>query len=393
MGFGSRRVMGIGLPLLQALPLAEVRSVVAHEFGHYTASDVALSPWIHSTRSAIARTVEGIGDTIVAKPFVWYSRMFMRLTAMVSRRQEFVADQVSARVAGADVAARALQRVSEIAPAYAMYSRTEVMPVLTAGFMPPIHEGFQYFLKSESFRQLAQHLRTAAPEAPELDASDTHPPLPERLRALGAAATTAMPPTVAPAASLLSNPDAYARMLLENAFGPTAVDALRPIRWEQVAESIYAVQWRAFVAVQASWLAPLTVETLPRGRDGFLAFAKPMKIPGGIENSTRIRHVSTLLAAALGVRLIDAGWVPEQMPGLPVIVRNGARTFHPFGTVARLADGSMSEHDWSVQCRELNLSGPLLPPALAAVVPPVPPEAIRSVAEEEAAARRRRRSW
>jgi hypothetical protein len=32
-------------------------------------------------------------DTIVARPFTWYGRMFMRLTAMVSRRQEFIADQ------------------------------------------------------------------------------------------------------------------------------------------------------------------------------------------------------------------------------------------------------------------------------------------------------------
>jgi heat shock protein HtpX len=183
MGVGSRRVMGIGLPLLQAMPLAEVRSVVAHEFGHYTASDVALSPWIHATRSAIARSVATIDDSIVGRPFVWYSRMFMRLTAMISKRQEFVADLVSARVAGADVAARALQRVSEIAPAYAMYSQTEVMPVLRAGFMPPIHEGFHYFLKSDRYRQLVIQARASANDEPEADESDTHPPLPERLRA------------------------------------------------------------------------------------------------------------------------------------------------------------------------------------------------------------------
>lgn len=30
---------------------------------------------------------------------------------------------------------------------------------------------------------------------------------------------------------------------------------------------------------RASWLTAITVETLPRGRDAFLAFAKPMKIP------------------------------------------------------------------------------------------------------------------
>lgn len=393
MGIGSRRVMGIGLPLLQALPLPEVRSVVAHEFGHYTSSDVALSPWIHSTRSAIARTVDAMGDSVVSRPFVWYSRLFMRLTAIVSRRQEFIADQVSARVAGADVAARALQRVSEVAPAYALYSQTEVLPVLRAGFIPPIHEGFQHFLKSDAFRRLVTTLRDSSGDGPDAEASDTHPPLTERLRALGATAVTAMPPTIAPAASLLSNPDAYARMLLSDAFGPTAVDALRPIRWEEVANSIYAAQWRAFVAAHASWLAGLTVETLPRGRSAFLAFAKPMKIPGELENSTRIRFASTLIASALATRLIDAGWAPEQMPGLPVIVRSGVRTFDAFGTVARLADESMSEQEWAVQCRQLGLSGPLLPATLAATTPAPLPAATQAVNQEEPATRRRRRAW
>ena len=34
MGIGSRRVMGIGLPLLQILSISELAAVLAHEFGH-----------------------------------------------------------------------------------------------------------------------------------------------------------------------------------------------------------------------------------------------------------------------------------------------------------------------------------------------------------------------
>jgi len=299
MGVGSRRVMGIGLPLLQAMPLAEVRSVVAHEFGHYTASDVALSPWIHATRSAIARSVATIDDSIVGRPFVWYSRMFMRLTAMISKRQEFVADLVSARVAGADVAARALQRDCP--------GLRDVLPNRShAGAEGRLHaadpRGFS-LLSEERSLPAARHTGTRIGQRRTRSGRVGYPPPASgALAGLGAAAMPAIPPTVAPAASLLSDPDAYARTLLVDAFGPTAVDALRPIRWEQVAESIYAVQWRAFVIGHASWLATLNVETLPRGRDGFLAFARPMTIPGGLENSVRVRHVSTLLAAALGTR-------------------------------------------------------------------------------------------
>src|SRR5207253_2884446 len=35
LGFGGRRVMGLGLPLLHALTRSQFRAVLAHEFGHF----------------------------------------------------------------------------------------------------------------------------------------------------------------------------------------------------------------------------------------------------------------------------------------------------------------------------------------------------------------------
>jgi heat shock protein HtpX len=35
VGFGSRRVMGVGLPLLAILNVSQFRGVTAHKFGHY----------------------------------------------------------------------------------------------------------------------------------------------------------------------------------------------------------------------------------------------------------------------------------------------------------------------------------------------------------------------
>jgi Zn-dependent protease with chaperone function len=55
MGFGARRVMGLGLPLLQILTVSELRAVLAHEFGHFYSGDTALGPWIYKTRNAIIR--------------------------------------------------------------------------------------------------------------------------------------------------------------------------------------------------------------------------------------------------------------------------------------------------------------------------------------------------
>lgn len=75
MGFGGRRVMGIGLPLLQLLSVSQFAGVLAHEFGHYYGGDTKLGPWIYKTRAAIGRTLAGLGDSMlaVAFPLVWQS--------------------------------------------------------------------------------------------------------------------------------------------------------------------------------------------------------------------------------------------------------------------------------------------------------------------------------
>src|SRR5687767_3562662 len=98
MGFGSKRVMGVGLPLLKALSPAELRSVIAHEFGHFVSGDVALGPWIYKTRAAIFRAIEGLRGGLLQGLFTGYGKMFMRMTMQISREQEFVADATAAKI-------------------------------------------------------------------------------------------------------------------------------------------------------------------------------------------------------------------------------------------------------------------------------------------------------
>ena len=61
MGAGSRRVMGVGLPLLDLLTVPQFRAVLAHEFGHFVGGDTRLGPWIYKTRAAIGRTTDTMG--------------------------------------------------------------------------------------------------------------------------------------------------------------------------------------------------------------------------------------------------------------------------------------------------------------------------------------------
>jgi len=91
MGFGSRPILGIGLPLLAALDVAEVEAVLAHEFGHFHGGDTKLGPWVYTTRAAIGRTLASLqqaGGRSLHALFVGYGNLFLRLTLSVSRRQE-----------------------------------------------------------------------------------------------------------------------------------------------------------------------------------------------------------------------------------------------------------------------------------------------------------------
>ena len=57
-----RRVMFVGLPLLQLITERGLRAVIAHEYGHYAGGDTRLGPWIHRTRETVLRTIAHLSD-------------------------------------------------------------------------------------------------------------------------------------------------------------------------------------------------------------------------------------------------------------------------------------------------------------------------------------------
>src|SRR5688572_19101221 len=79
LGFGGRRVMVLGLPLLSALRVTEFRAVLAHEFGHYLGGETRLGPWIYRTREAIGRTIRTLAeaDSLLRFVFQWYGNAFL----------------------------------------------------------------------------------------------------------------------------------------------------------------------------------------------------------------------------------------------------------------------------------------------------------------------------
>jgi Zn-dependent protease with chaperone function len=185
LGMVSKRVMGLGLPTFEALTVAQLAAVIAHEFGHYTHGDTAIGPWLYKTRAAMGRTLHNLAEreSFLVHPFRWYGKMFMRVTTAISRRQEFGADALAARVAGERALTGGLERVHAAGPMFDSYWQMEVVPVLMSGRRPPLAQGFSRFLSEPHMAEGYAQMLQLAKEA-EQDVFDTHPPLSARDQAV-----------------------------------------------------------------------------------------------------------------------------------------------------------------------------------------------------------------
>jgi len=376
MGFGSRRVMGIGLPLLQALSLGEFKAIIAHEFGHYSSGDVKLGPWVYKTRGAIGRAIAGVHGTFIEAPFQWYGRQFLKLTHAVSRQQEFIADQVAARVAGAANLANALRRVTALTPAYSSYLHEEVLPVLEAGFLPPIAGGFDEFLRADSIAEASQRFVNIAETDGRTDLFDTHPSLRDRLTALSQAEDVCGSSAGEPARVLVGDVDKQARSLVEFAWGRETVGRLKPIAWNVVGETVFASHWRATAKNYSKWLGQFSADTVPSGQHAFIHIGSGLVRSDELDvnSGDRIARATYLLAVGIGAVLLDQGWKAHTRPGMPVQFVRGSDTIEPFAAVRALAEGVTASDAWRAECQALGIAGrPLGDPAAGGRTPKIPP--------------------
>lgn len=211
----GRRYMYIGMPLLQAFTVAQLRSVLAHELGHYSRRHTRLAGISYRGRLALGRTISHIGSANLAGwVFRGYGRLYVMVENSVSRRQELEADLASVRVAGRDAAASALRETRVLAAALRFYLTRYVQPGLEAGYAPDdLFTGFDQFLRARS-DEIAE-LRTDQPEDDQQSVWDTHPPLSIRLAAIMATHGSAVRVDDRPARVLVPDPDRVGRALQE----------------------------------------------------------------------------------------------------------------------------------------------------------------------------------
>jgi heat shock protein HtpX len=362
MGVGSRRVMGVGLPLLAHLSSAELKAVIAHEFGHYVSGDVGLGPWIHKTRTAIGRAVDATRNTVLETPFRLYAGLFLRTTLAVSREQEFVADRTAARVAGAGPVMSALRRVGTLAPAYAAYLKSEVMPVLRSGFLPPIAAGFDSYIGHPPTAAFFDKLMAEQPAMPDNGQFETHPPLADRIKALGELRPHVAAPDRHSASPVLSDVDAHAQSLLGHALGDDVLAGLRRIQWEDVGRVVYEQRWHELARTWAWWFDALTLDQLPAGEAWFSAMGAQLvgNDEAGVDDPERIARAAQLLEAGVGSTLARLGWTVETRPGLPIELVKGHERLEPRAVIAGRLTNQLTWERWAATCERLELTGILL---------------------------------
>lgn len=376
MGIGSRRVMGLGLPLMQALNVSQFQAVLAHEFGHFYGGDTRLGPWVYVSRSAMVRTLENLGadsafveiiskfgvarlaHSIIVAILVAYWKLFLRITQFVSRKQEYRADELACAVAGATALSNGLQTIEGAAQALPGFWLSEIGPSLEAGYRPPIADGFGRFLRAPQVAAAMEESIKIALTESTMNECDTHPPLRARIAAMVSLGAEEPPPIAEPSTSLLDDVSALELHILHQIDPGLESKSLTPVEWSAVGREVYVPIWEGFVNQFAPLITGLTVETLPEVLKKLPQFASQMRDPPGrlFSREQRIQRASNLLWMALALALVNDGWEVQAEPGQFCLKRNDQR-LNPIESFGELLSGAKDDKAWREWTESLGISG------------------------------------
>ena len=360
IGFGSQRMMGLGLPLLHVLTVDEFRSVLAHEFGHFHSGDTALGPWLYKTRAAIGRTLQSLSRrSFIRLPFEWYGKAFLRITHAVSREQEYAADALAAQFAGTGPTISGLKTIHALAPAFEPFWATEMAPALYAGIRPPLLEGFQRFIAAPAIARSIQERLDEQLTTSETDPFDTHPPLKDRLAALPPApsACTSDPPV--PAISLVNQPDRLEEALFAVMVPKQVAARLIPASWPELGARVWLPRWTEDVRKHSARLAGLRPEELGSYAETPAELAVRIRLADRADaaNPLRVMDARYLTSAALVVALSIRGFTLSALPGEQVTLTSGDLVIAPFSLLDDLKSGRLSESEWRERCARAGIEG------------------------------------
>ena len=365
LGIGGRRVMGLGIPLLHLLTVDELKAVLAHEFGHYGGGDTNIGRLVYHTRLGLGRTLQAIEGKSIERLFAFYGHFVMRVSAGVSRHQEFAADRFAAgATSGADLAS-SLTKLDRHGNLFALFYLSNMRPLLEERHWAPVGEGFRAFVADPMFNELQVSVSVNAPDtgqAPPDAVYDTHPPTEERIAALAQApAAVSRQPDKRVASSLVRELDELEFAL----FKPEDVAAakLKRVAWADVSPKVLVPRWRREALEREDILKQVPIEAPPSDRQTIVQLGRTH---GGLKMRLKddpevMYHVLFGIACGVATRLIARGWTPAPSPALGCTFVRGEDSIDPMQQIFQIGNGQMPADDWAAFCAREGLGGPIGP--------------------------------
>jgi heat shock protein HtpX len=390
-GAKRRRILALGLPLMQMLSIAQFRAVLAHEFGHYYAGDTRMGPWVYNTRRTMARVYQNLGRksevlnflrrwALVAAPYMLlmsalrlYWQVFMRVTQAISRRQEFRSDELACHLAGSQALVEGLQNIRRCASALPAYWNAVVVPAAMNGYQPDLAAGFQRFMQAPRVAKATDEFLARQSEVEKSSPLDSHPPLKqrvERAQQFDLPAPESEPDAIhAAMISLVDDLQPLEAKLVRKLLPQLAGAELKPLNWQTAGEDVYLPSWRKQVAEFLPFLATKTLGELPQLILNPRPLAELIPVPQyqRVNPAQRAARAVSILYCAFGLCLLENGWKLKSTPD-GFVLEQGENLVQPGEVFAGIKSGALSVVEWRNYRAQRGIGDwPLAAPAAAPV--------------------------
>jgi hypothetical protein len=286
-----------------------------------------------------------------------YFKLFLRAINLISRRQEYRADELACLVAGRQPLIDGLRAIHGAALAWPFYWQSEVAPVLGDGTLPALGDGFARFMAAPHISDALQKSLEKNLQEAKTDPYDTHPPLRRRISATENLPALSARDDTRAAMTLLDHLQDLELHFIENRISEIKPGTLKYVSWDDVALRVTIPSWQKAVAEHAEVLKGVTAELIPDQIPKLPEIGSRIRDPKGmlLAPDQRTQRASQLFAAALALALIENRWELNVQPGV-FQLRRGTDEFNPFEAVAELMAGKRSGEDWVRQCGTLGIS-------------------------------------
>ena len=188
----KRRVLSLGLATIESLTIDEFKSILAHEYAHFSHRDTFYSRFIQQVAISISTALGGMGAAggsfNYVNPFFWffwlYYHAYSLLSCGFSRSREFLADRMAVSLYGRSTFESALTKVAVEGTLFQATIYPAVASLLMEGkALENIYETFRKLNGEQITTSDREQLRQSLQERKSAWFA-THPTIPERFRAI-----------------------------------------------------------------------------------------------------------------------------------------------------------------------------------------------------------------